>query len=212
MTSRSSPLGSANLAASGITRPHCRTHASGTVCLMTVSNALPICGSRCTCWWPSTKSGARPKVSRKLCIWQLISATNVSCSKRRIAACRAVAVSGRKAPSRAGLKLLLRGRNGAVSPRCNPIATCGVTELSVLSEIASEREKLGATTSTEVAFSRPRTTRSRMAMLTEFEMPKSSAHSQMRRRPAVPAAVACVAVIPPPTAPVDRRRLRSRPS
>ena len=83
----------------------------------------------------------RPKVSRKLCIWQVISATSVSWSKRRMAACRAVAVSGRKAPSCTGLKLLLRGRNGAVSPRCNPIATRGVTELSVLSEIASEREK-----------------------------------------------------------------------
>jgi hypothetical protein len=78
-----------------------------------------------------------------------------------------------------GLKLLLRGRNGAVRPRCSPIATRGVTELSVLSESASERERLGATTSTDVAFRRPRTTRSRMAMLTEFEMPKSSAHSQI---------------------------------
>src|SRR6478735_7442380 len=106
-----------------------------------------------------------------------------------MAAWRTTAASGRKAPSLTGPKPLLRGRNGAVSPRCNPIATRGATELSTLSELASERQKLGAATSTDVALRRPRTTRSRMAILTELEMPKSSAHSQMRRRPVVSAAV-----------------------
>ena len=43
--------------------------------------------------------------------------------------------------------------------------------LSMRSAAASERPKLGAATMTEVALRRPRTMRSRMAVLTEGEMP-----------------------------------------
>ena len=79
--------------------------------------------------------------------------------------------SGRNAPSLSGSKPALSGRNGAVSVRCSPIATRGAAELSTLSAIASERCRLGATTITEVALRRPRTIRSRIAVLTEGEMP-----------------------------------------
>ena len=178
---------SASRAAIGTTRPHWRTHACGAVCFTTSSKASPICGSRCTCRCPSTKSGMRPKASQKLCIWLVISATSASCLKRRRIAWTNVAASGRKAPSLSGVKLLLKGRNGAVSARCRPIATRGPAEFSTSSAIASERRKLGAATSTEVALRRPRTTRSRIAVLTAFEMPKSSAHSQMRRWGTAPA-------------------------
>jgi hypothetical protein len=74
-------------------------------------------------------------------------------------------------PSRTGKKPTLRGLNGAVSVTCNPIATRRAPALSMASEAASERPKLGAATITEVALMRPRTTRSRIALLTEAEMP-----------------------------------------
>ena len=100
-----------------------------------------------------------------------ISDTSASCRKRCSNAWPSVAASGRKAPARSGRKPLVTGRNGAVSVRWSPIATRGAAALSVSSEIASERCRLGATTITEVALMRPRTTRSRMAVLTEVEMP-----------------------------------------
>ena len=71
--------------------------------------------------------------------------------------------SGRNAPSRSGAKPALSGLNGAVSVTCSPIATRAAPALSTLSDAASERLKLGATTITEVALSRPRTIRSRIA-------------------------------------------------
>ena len=43
--------------------------------------------------------------------------------------------------------------------------------MSIFNEPASERSKLGAATITEVALSRPCTTRARIALLTAGEMP-----------------------------------------
>jgi hypothetical protein len=74
--------------------------------------------------------------------------------------------SGRKAPSASGAKPFVNGRNGAVSVTCNPIATFRPPALRIVSEIASDRLKLGASTMTEVALTRPRSTRSRIAALT----------------------------------------------
>ena len=70
-----------------------------------------------------------------------------------------------------GLNFELSGRNGAVNVKCSPIATRRAAELSAPSAIASEREKVGAATSADVALRRPRVTRSRMAVLTPGESP-----------------------------------------
>ncbi len=78
---------------------------------------------------------------------------------------------GRNAPRRAGAKPGVSGRNGAVSVRCRPIATRVAAPSRVASDRASARVKLGATTITEVALSRPRATRSRIAALTAGDMP-----------------------------------------
>src|SRR6516164_7990210 len=56
------------------------------------------------------KSGARPKLSMKDSSWRVISAASTSGSSWRMRARPAIAASGRKAPSRSGLKLLLSGR------------------------------------------------------------------------------------------------------
>jgi hypothetical protein len=61
--------------------------------------------------------------------------------------------------------------NGAVSVRCRPTPKRRVPALSIFSEAASARWKLGAATMTEVALIWPRIKRSRIALSTASEMP-----------------------------------------
>ena len=82
-----------------------------------------------------------------------------------------ISASETNVPSRVGRKPGLIGLNRPVSVTCRPIATRRAPALSIFSEPASERSKLGAATMTEVALSRPCTTRSRIALLTAGEMP-----------------------------------------
>ena len=117
------------------------------------------------------KSGARPNSATKALSWVAISIASRSRSSRRSVPRTSISSSGRNAPSRIGRKPTLIGWNGAVSVTCSPIATRRAPALSMASDAASERSKLGATTITEVALRRPRITRSRIALLTEAEMP-----------------------------------------
>ena len=77
-TSSRSPLRSAKRSRSGSARPHWRSQAVGAPSFTTSSSASLTCGNRCTCWWPSTKSGARPNASTNARSWPLISAASAA--------------------------------------------------------------------------------------------------------------------------------------
>ena len=66
---------------------------------------------------------------------------------------------------------MVSGRNGAVSVACRPIAQRGLAAATVLSAATSSRPIAGPTTITDVALSRPRPIRSRMARLTPGRKP-----------------------------------------
>ncbi len=61
---------------------------------------------------------------------------------------------------------MVKGRNGAVSVACRPIAQRGLAAATRFSAATSSRPIAAPTTITEVAFSRPRPIRSRIARLT----------------------------------------------
>jgi len=82
-----------------------------------------------------------------------------------------ISASETNVPSRVGRYPRLIGLNRPVRVTCRPIATRRAPALSIFRELASERSKLGAATMTEVALSRPCTTRLRIALLTAGEMP-----------------------------------------
>ena len=103
--------------------------------------------------------------------WSAISTASTSGLSRYWAARASSVASGRKVPSRSGAKPALSGANGAVSVTCKPMAMRRSPELRLASESASVRWKLGAVTMTVVALMRPRARRSRIAVLTEAEIP-----------------------------------------
>ena len=70
-----------------------------------------------------------------------------------------------------GRKCMVRGRNGADSVTCNPIAQRGLVFAAAWSASTSPRSIAGPTIITEVALRRPRSIRSRMARLTPGLMP-----------------------------------------
>ena len=74
-----------------------------------------------------------------------------------------------RAVGRSGAKPEVSGLNGPVSVTCRPMAAR--VDAASRSALASSREKLGAAVITEVALSRPREIRSRIAALTAGEMP-----------------------------------------
>ena len=70
-------------------------------------------------------------------------------------------------PWASGVKSAVSGLKGAVSVRCRPIAALPAFFNASISACV----QLGATTITDVAFSRPRATRSRIAAFTPGAMP-----------------------------------------
>ena len=89
----------------------------------------------------------------------------LSGSRRRSIVARSVELTGWN------ISLPVSDWNGAVSVTCSPIAMPGTLALIAASDVVSSRVKAGATTMTEVALRRPRSSRSRIAAFTPCESP-----------------------------------------
>ena len=139
-------------------------------CNRTCLNRHRICGSRCTCWCPSMNAGPCPNSSGKF----LHLARNLICQPIAIEAATMRAVLSPPAEESALVhrpEIPAHWPERVLSAYVEPDGTRGAAELRASSAAASGRWQLAAATSAEVALRRPRTTRSRMAMLIAGDMP-----------------------------------------
>ena len=171
-TSSTSALGAPSRFASGCRRPPWRTQAPGAASFTARRKASRTCGNSCTCWWPSTKSGARPNSSLKAasCASKFVldhprieppqQARSQQRRKRQEhAAVERPEMHRQRTERRRQRRVQADGAARARSPR----RSC--------SAATSSRPIAAPTIITDVALRRPRAIRSRMARLTPSASP-----------------------------------------